>query len=72
MSDVLRKIFDAIMSAIEYFASRSTAKKEAEQREEKARAAREKVGSMSDTTVRDELREYARTEEGGTDANKKH
>lgn len=70
MLDVLRKVFDAILSVIGYFTSRSTAAKEAEQREEKARVAQESVNSMSDDAVRDELRKYARPGSTYTDADK--
>lgn len=70
--DALRSVFKAITDVIAYFTGRSAATKEAEQREEKARAAQEQVSSMSDAAIRDELRKYARTEEGGggTDADK--
>lgn len=65
MLEVLRKVFDAIISAIAYFTSRSAATKEAERIEKATDDAQNKVATMSDAAVRDELRKYARDEEGG-------
>lgn len=60
--DALRSVFKAISDVIAYFTGRSAAEKEAEKRQKAADDAQNKVATMSDDTVRDELRKYAREE----------